>query len=216
MSNFSHGAADRPVDPTRSERSGSPGTRKEAADTADPYKAVSVRMRQAEFECFSVQARSLGLTNNVALRIAARRIVGFLETDEETRTLLQTITDRIGTIARDLNGINTACEQSGKADMDRLATLRASFGYEFAQPRTRTTGSRPKEYAMDEWRSYRRRIKPTPGPVEFPGGSAPYDPYELAPCGLLDPDEQYAAIKAALAELADIRPSGRRTGNGTG
>ncbi|MGO6944728.1 DNA mobilization endonuclease VirD1/MobC family subunit, partial [Rhizobium johnstonii] len=61
----------------------SPVRRRRSAEIVDPlgYKIVSVRLRSAEFESFSEQLRALGLTSNLALRIAARRIAGFLEID---------------------------------------------------------------------------------------------------------------------------------------
>ncbi|MCP1200617.1 DNA mobilization endonuclease VirD1/MobC family subunit [Notoacmeibacter sp. MSK16QG-6] len=108
---------------------------KAARPGADPnaYKVVSVRLRAAEYECLSLQAKALGLSNNMAMRVAARRIGGFLETDEQTRQLLQDITDQIGDIARALNEIDSASAKNGKTDLGRLATLRAAFGHEFVQ-----------------------------------------------------------------------------------
>ncbi|OWK25762.1 hypothetical protein AJ87_06900 [Rhizobium yanglingense] len=46
---------------------------------ADPtaYKIVSIRLRQAEHECFASQTEAIGVTHK-ASRIAARRIAGFL------------------------------------------------------------------------------------------------------------------------------------------
>ncbi|WP_158598523.1 DNA mobilization endonuclease VirD1/MobC family subunit [Notoacmeibacter ruber] len=108
---------------------------KVAGSGTDPnaYKVVSVRLRAAEYECLSLQAKALGLSNNMAMRVAARRIGGFLETDEQTRQLLQDITDQIGDIARALNDIDNVCRKHGKTDLNRLATLRAAFGHEFVQ-----------------------------------------------------------------------------------
>lgn len=99
----------------------------------DGYKIVSVRLREAEFLNFSQHASAAGLTNNMALRIAARRIAGFLEVDEETRRELQEISRNIGHMAASLAAMRKAAQQGGKADMDMLARQRAEFGREFAQ-----------------------------------------------------------------------------------
>ena len=110
-----------------------PDRPKTAAVDPTAYKVVSVRLRAAEFECFSEQAKILGLSNNMAMRIAARRVAGFLETDEPTRRMLQNILDEIGLIARALNDIDRVGKTRGTIDMDRLASMRAAFGQEFAQ-----------------------------------------------------------------------------------
>lgn len=102
---------------------------------ADPngYKIVSVRLREAEFEAFSQQAQALGLTNNMALRIAARRIGGFLEIDGDMRTRLDTIIQLIGSTSKNLSQLNASYSQSGKVDMVEFAKYRADFGNAFAE-----------------------------------------------------------------------------------
>ncbi|WP_117195891.1 T-DNA border endonuclease subunit VirD1 [Rhizobium terrae] len=97
------------------------------------YKIVSVRLREAEFEAFSAQAMALGFTNNMALRIAARKIGGFLELDARTQQALEEIIQQIGTISRAINQLNVAYAQSGKVDMQEFQAQRAAFGYEFAK-----------------------------------------------------------------------------------
>jgi type IV secretion system T-DNA border endonuclease VirD1 len=97
------------------------------------YKIVSVRLREAEFEAFCQQARALGLTNNMALRIAARRIGGFLEIDSATRARLETIVQLIGSTSHNLSKLHASCAQSGKVDMAEFATHRAAFGQAFAE-----------------------------------------------------------------------------------
>jgi type IV secretion system T-DNA border endonuclease VirD1 len=102
--------------------------------SADPggYKIVSIRLRQAEFECFSEQAQELGLTHNLALRIAARRVAGFLEINEETRRLLRQISAEIGEISFGLGRLQRLAEEFGDVDIGKLAEYRAGFGHEFA------------------------------------------------------------------------------------
>ncbi|MCJ9674097.1 MULTISPECIES: DNA mobilization endonuclease VirD1/MobC family subunit [unclassified Neorhizobium] len=97
------------------------------------YKIVSVRLREAEFEAFNAQAVALGITNNMALRIAARKIGGFLELDARTQQALETIIGEIGDISHAINQLNAAYAQSGRVDMQEFQAQRAAFGYEFAK-----------------------------------------------------------------------------------
>lgn len=97
------------------------------------YRVVSVRLREAEFMSFSAQARAVGLTHNLALRIAARRIAGFLEIDAETRMLLRQITDEIGDIAEGLIQLNRIAVRDTSLDLAKFSEYRMAFGREFAQ-----------------------------------------------------------------------------------
>lgn len=105
------------------------------AKKIDPngYRIVSVRLREAEFEAFSAQAASLGLTNNMALRVAARRIGGFLELDGGTRQAIEDVLGAIGVISEAIAQLNRAYDESGRVDMTEFAAQRAAFGYEFAR-----------------------------------------------------------------------------------
>ncbi|MEI8703366.1 MAG: T-DNA border endonuclease VirD1 [Mesorhizobium sp.] len=108
--------------------------RRRSVAIVDPlgYKIVSVRLRSAEFESFSEQSRALGLTSNLALRIAARRIAGFLEIDADTRQNLQEITSSIGQIADALNDMSRIASRDGRVDIERFESHRQQFGQEFA------------------------------------------------------------------------------------
>ena len=124
-----------PVEPRLSPFRGDFGRRRssELSRGTDPYKVVSVRLRTAEFAGFEEQTAQAGLTKNLALRIAARRIAGFLETDANTLTLLREISQHIAEISRGLTRLNKACAASGTVDMAELATLRRAFGDEFVR-----------------------------------------------------------------------------------
>ncbi|MDH6298793.1 DNA mobilization endonuclease VirD1/MobC family subunit [Agrobacterium fabrum] len=97
------------------------------------YKIVSVRLREAEFEAFSKQASEFGFTNNMALRVAARRIGGFLEIDMGTREVLEDILTSISEISRKIARMHAASMKSHAVDITEFAKLRAEFGYEFAR-----------------------------------------------------------------------------------
>ena len=111
-----------------------PLSKKNAPAPVDPngYKIVSIRFRQAEFESFSEQVRDMGLTHNLALRIAARRITGFLEIDAETRQLLRQISSNIGEISISLRHLKRIAERTGMVDLKTLNEQRAKFGREFS------------------------------------------------------------------------------------
>lgn len=108
---------------------------KKRDEKADPngYKVVSVRLREAEFISFAEHASSVGLTNNMALRIAARRIAGFLEIDAGTRSDLQEISRNISQIAGILSDLRKAVEHNNSSDLQLLNEQRVAFGNEFAR-----------------------------------------------------------------------------------
>lgn len=99
----------------------------------DGYRIVSVRLREAEFEAFSEQVNAVGLTNNMALRVAARRIGGFLEVDAHTRHALEGILQAIGSISREITQMHVASARSGMVNLAEFSALRASLGSEFAR-----------------------------------------------------------------------------------
>jgi len=99
----------------------------------DGYKIVSVRLREAEFEAFSEEVRGLGLTNNFALRVAARRIAGFLEVDRGIRNTLENAVSEIGNLSDNIAKLATNYRESGDVDMEAFAKARAEFGRQFAK-----------------------------------------------------------------------------------
>ncbi|WP_158268977.1 DNA mobilization endonuclease VirD1/MobC family subunit [Ensifer sp. NM-2] len=102
---------------------------------SDPhgYKIVSVRLREPEFDAFAEQASAVGLTNNMALRIAARRIGGFLEVNNGTQEALEDLIRVIGVISGRIRDLKGSYAESGRVDMQEFAALHAAFGYEFAR-----------------------------------------------------------------------------------
>lgn len=95
------------------------------------YKIVSVRLREAEFESFSRQVHALGLTNNMALRIAARRIAGFLEIDESTRRTLEEAVHNIGVVSHHIRSLHADYVASGRVDMEEFRKHELEFAHEF-------------------------------------------------------------------------------------
>lgn len=99
---------------------------------ANEYRVVSIRLRTAEYESFSEQATALGLSSNLALRIAARRIAGFLEIDSPMRAELERALLAIGEISRQVGRLHAAYAESGVVDVAALSVQRGAFGEEFA------------------------------------------------------------------------------------
>ncbi|MEL6203174.1 MAG: DNA mobilization endonuclease VirD1/MobC family subunit [Pseudomonadota bacterium] len=93
------------------------------------YTVVSVRLREAEYLSFMEQIRPFGVSGNLAMRIAARRISGFLELDADVRNSMQSITKSIGDISSSLNII----AEKADTDLDALKDLRKAFGEEFVR-----------------------------------------------------------------------------------
>lgn len=104
---------------------------KEPVPRAD--KTISVRLTEAELAELDGQIASLGLTRNRALRIAARRIGGFLETDAETAAMLQDISRQMRGIATNVNQIAKAGNQSRHPDFRAFLEERQALGKELAR-----------------------------------------------------------------------------------
>lgn len=97
------------------------------------YRIVSLRLRAAEYLCFAGQVTTSGMTNNQALRIAARRIAGFLEIDAQTRELLGDISRNLSAISQNLSKLNREATALGTIDMGALAEQRLAFGQEYVR-----------------------------------------------------------------------------------
>ncbi|MBD8689867.1 DNA mobilization endonuclease VirD1/MobC family subunit [Rhizobium skierniewicense] len=96
------------------------------------FTVVSVRLRLSEFEEFSRQASSLGLSNSMAMRAMIRRAAGFLEIEAETRVKLEETNAAIVATATKLSELSRTFSAGG-ADLEALKTERAHFGRSFAE-----------------------------------------------------------------------------------
>lgn len=106
--------------------------RKRRSVDPDGYKIVSVRLRQAEYEDFAEQVEALGMTTNQALRVATRRISGFLEIDQDSRRLLEQVVSEIGSLSRTIAALQTSYATSKDVDMPAFIAARTAFGQDFA------------------------------------------------------------------------------------
>ena len=102
--------------------------------TSDPApsprtdRMVTVRATAAEVEALDAACAALGLTRNRALRVAMRRVGGFVEVDAETRDTLRDAVRQIGGVATNVNQIAKVANRTGDPDLARFMRERAELG----------------------------------------------------------------------------------------
>ena len=105
------------------------------AETAKPRaeKTVSVKMTEAELAEFDAQIARLGIKRNRALRIAARRIAGFVEVAPEQVEVLRDATRQLSGIARNVNQIAKSANRTRDPDYRAFMEERAALGRELVR-----------------------------------------------------------------------------------
>lgn len=93
-------------------------------------RTFSVRLTAAELAEFDAQVSTLGLKRNRALRIAARRIAGFVEVDPATVEELRALNRQIAGIATNVNQIAHAANRTHDPDYRAFMAERAVLGRE--------------------------------------------------------------------------------------
>ena len=125
-----------PSEPWRS-REMRGGTWTEVTDDDAPAaragRVVSVKMTEAELAELDAAIAPLGMTRNRALRIAARRIGGFVEAGAEEVELLRDAVRQLGGIARNVNQIARAANRTRAPDYRGFLEERAALGREIAR-----------------------------------------------------------------------------------
>ena len=96
-------------------------------------RVIAVRLTEAELAEFDAQIAALGLNRNRALRIAARRIGGFVEADAAQIEVLRDITRQLTGIARNINQIARSANWTGDPDYRAFMEERAKLGKELAR-----------------------------------------------------------------------------------
>lgn len=91
-------------------------------------KTLSVRLTEAELAEFDAQIEGLGLNRNRALRIAARRIGGFLEVDAAVVEALRDINRQLAGVATNVNQIAHAANRTHDPDYRAFLAQRAELG----------------------------------------------------------------------------------------
>lgn len=118
-----------------------------AGDWVDPSKAVdvqradqtvSVRLTVAELAEFDAQIAVLGIKRNRALRIAARRIGGFVEADAAQVAALRDIARQLVGVARNINQIAKSANRTRDPDYRAFMEERAALGKQMARVQGQT------------------------------------------------------------------------------
>lgn len=91
-------------------------------------RTISVRLTEAELAELDAQIDGLGLNRNRALRIAARRIGGFLEVDGATVEALRAINRQLAGVATNINQIAHAANRTHDPDYRAFMAQRAELG----------------------------------------------------------------------------------------
>ena len=96
-------------------------------------RTVSVKMTEAELAEFDDQIALLGINRNRALRIAARRIAGFMEVLPEQIETLRRATRQLSGIATNVNQIARAGNRTRSPDYRAFMAERAALGHELVR-----------------------------------------------------------------------------------
>lgn len=91
-------------------------------------RTISIRLTEAELAELDAQIAALDLNRNRALRIAARRIGGFLEVDGETVEALRSINRQLAGVATNINQIARSANRTHDPDYRAFMAQRAELG----------------------------------------------------------------------------------------
>ncbi|WP_299821973.1 DNA mobilization endonuclease VirD1/MobC family subunit [uncultured Jannaschia sp.] len=91
-------------------------------------KTISVRLTEAELAEFDAQIAQLGIKRNRALRIAARRIGGFVEADPAQVEALRDVARQLVGVARNINQIAKSANRTRDPDYRAFMEERAALG----------------------------------------------------------------------------------------
>ncbi|WP_299656193.1 DNA mobilization endonuclease VirD1/MobC family subunit [uncultured Jannaschia sp.] len=91
-------------------------------------KTISVRLTEAELTEFDAQIARLGIKRNRALRIAARRIGGFVEADPAQVEALRDVARQLVGVARNINQIAKSANRTRDPDYRAFMEERAALG----------------------------------------------------------------------------------------
>ncbi len=95
-------------------------------------RTIAVRLTEAELAEFDAQIAELGLKRNRALRIAARRIGGFVEADAAQVETLREIAKQLIGVARNINQIAKSADRTCEPDFRAFMEARAALGRQLA------------------------------------------------------------------------------------
>ena len=96
-------------------------------------KVFSIRATRAEVEEFDAQLETVGMKRSQALRIAMRRIAGFVEVDQAVTQELREATKQISGIAKNVNQIARAANRTHDPDYIAFMEERRALGKELSR-----------------------------------------------------------------------------------
>ena len=96
-------------------------------------RPISVKLTADELAAFDAVVDELGLNRNLALRIAARRIAGFLEVDQATLDALRSIVRQVTGIANNINQIARIGHVTQEPAYQAFMAERQLLGVELAE-----------------------------------------------------------------------------------
>ncbi len=111
-------------------------SKEKPASRAD--KTISVRLTEAELAEFDAQIASFGMKRNRALRIAARRIGGFLEADPVQIEALRSINRQLVGVARNINQIAKSANRTRDPDYRAFMEERIALARQMASVQAQT------------------------------------------------------------------------------
>ena len=91
-------------------------------------KTISVRLTEAELAEFDAQIARLGIKRNRAMRIAARRIAGFVEADPAQVEALRDVARQLMGVARNINQIAKSANRTRDPEYRAFMEERAALG----------------------------------------------------------------------------------------
>lgn len=108
----------------------------DAVQDGKPQRAdrpISVKLTEAELAEFDAVISDHGLKRNRALRIAARRIAGFMEAHAETLAVLKDTNAQLAGIARNVNQIAKAANRTHDPDYRAFMEERRLLGRQLSR-----------------------------------------------------------------------------------
>lgn len=96
-------------------------------------KPVTVKLTEAELAELDAVIEKIGMKRNRALRIAARRIAGFVEVDDRSYAELRGIARTISGIATNVNQIAKVANYKKDPDLPRFYAEREKLGRELGR-----------------------------------------------------------------------------------
>lgn len=96
-------------------------------------QVFSIRATRAEVEEFDAQLETIGMKRSQALRIAMRRIAGFVEVDPTVAQELRDATKQISGIAKNVNQIARAANRTHDPDYVGFMEERRALGKELSR-----------------------------------------------------------------------------------